>query len=353
MSTKIEWANETWNPIVGCTKVSPGCDHCYAERMATRLRSMSKKWDNAGRNIFHMSAMGQYSEVISDDNKWTGKTAFNNETILKPLRWRNPRRIFVCSMGDLFHESVPLEWIDKVMVIAALMPKHTFMILTKRPERMKDYFFEDKNKLIERWESACYDIGISDKHDDIDMPPCWVFNRAQDEWPLKNLWLGVTTENQEQADKRIPILLQIPAAKRFISVEPMLGPIDLTDIQIGNQLANVLSGVGDISPLMHTIDWVICGGESGPRARPMHPHWVRLLRDLCYVTKARFTFKQWGEWIQLDKKHAMIEGEIVLGIDGKEYIMAGDHLKPVIMKKVGKKASGRELEGKIYDYYPA
>jgi protein gp37 len=310
MSTKIEWCEETWNPIIGCTKVSPGCDNCYAEKMAYRLAAMGIK--NAVPE-----GIGRYVRVIKG-RKWDGTTDFDNVAILKPLSWRKPKTIFVCSMGDLFHAEVPFAWVDKVMAIAALSPRHTFILLTKRPARMKDYFNKKKNKLVQAWEDASYDMGLSDNHEDVDAPPCYIFNRAESEWPLKNVWIGVTAENQEQAEKRIPILYTIPAVKRFISVEPMLSHIDLA--------------------LNYDIDWVICGGESGPRARPMHPDWVRSLRDQCQAADTPFFFKQWGEWYP-DKK----------GIyRNSQSMIFGD----TVVHRVGKKAAGSTIDGKQFKEYP-
>src|ERR1035437_3746277 len=229
MSTKIEWCTETWNPIVGCTRVSPGCDHCYAERMAHRLKSMEEKYDGAGKNIFHRSSSVPYSLVVSEKGRWNGKIVDFEEGYRKPLSWKKPRMIFICSMGDLFHSEVPFIWVDKVMSIAALCPMHTFIILTKRPVRMKNYFEMGKDTLIGRWEDAIYEMGLSDKNDDPDAPACYMHNRLQDEWPMKNVWLGVTAENQMRANERVPILLSIPAAKRFVSVEPMLSNVDLVN----------------------------------------------------------------------------------------------------------------------------
>lgn len=271
MSTKIEWCTETWNPIVGCTKVSPGCDHCYAERMAKRLKVMSEKFDGKGNNIFHRSASGPYADVVSQNGRWNGRTTFIPSALEKPLSWKKPRMIFVCSMGDLFHDTVSFSNILEVMFIANKCPQHTFLLLTKRPERMKEFFTE------------------------------WASNPFFE--PLPNVWLGVTAENQMRANERVPILLSIPAAKRFVSVEPMLTQIDLVNV------------FGDApwtpgSRQLGFIDWVICGGESGPGARPMDPDWVRILQSVCHCAGVPFFFKGWGG---VNKKAA---GAL---LDGKKY----------------------------------
>ncbi len=231
MSTKIEWAEETWNPIIGCSHASPGCDHCYAERMAGRLSNIPAQYENYSKVV----RWGQHpkTDMYYGLGQWNGETHLVEFAIQKPFHWKKPRRIFICSMGDLFHETVPFEWIDKVMVWATIATQHTFMVLTKRPERMKEYFSREREEIADGLEKACYDIGIS-FDDDPDSAACYVWNRINGVtakettgWPLTNLWIGVTAENQEQADKRIPILQHIPAAKRFVSIEPMLGPVDL------------------------------------------------------------------------------------------------------------------------------
>jgi len=273
---KIGWLNmpgykpETWNPIVGCSKVSPGCDNCYAERMANRL-TYALGGVGTGKN---QDAWIAYSDVISK-GKWNGKTALIKSQLTKPSGWKTPRMIFVCSMSDLFHESVPFEWLLKVFIRIQENPQHLFIVLTKRPEIMAEK--------IKRF----YNVSP---------------NILSDYASLPNLWIGVTAENQEQANKRIPILLQIPAAKRFVSIEPMLGPIDFYDIVINTEFYHTLKGFGDISGgdfgLVNgpKLDWVICGGESGNKARPMHPDWVRSLRDQCKAAGTPFFFKQWGTW---------------------------------------------------------
>jgi protein gp37 len=245
MSTKIEWCTETWNPIVGCTKISPGCDNCYAEKMATRLAGMAIK------NVVP-DTIGKYVKVIKG-RKWDGTVAFDEITLTKPLKWKKPRLIFVCSMGDLFHENVKENWIDQVIDVIEHCPQHTFIILTKRPVSMKEYFQDNH---FYGWEIP------------------------------KNIWLGVTAENQMRANERIPILLSIPAAKRFVSVEPMLTKINLINVyQTQDQNEHKQLGY---------IDWVICGGESGPGARPIDPEWVRFIQVQCKVAEIPFFFKGWG-----------------------------------------------------------
>jgi protein gp37 len=222
--TEIAWTDATWNPVSGCTQASPGCDHCYAARLAKRLPVA-----HAGGRPF--------SEVVC-----------HPERLDVPIRWRKPRRIFVCSMGDLFHDGVPFDFVDSVWGRMLLANQHTFQVLTKRPAKMLEYLS------TRRWTPDG-----------------------------SNVWLGVTAEDQQRADERIPLLLQCPAAVRLVSVEPMLGPVDL-------------SGYGWMRGLLTEprISWVICGGESGSGARPMHPAWARSLRDQCSAAGVPFFFKQQG-----------------------------------------------------------
>lgn len=210
--TTIEWTEATWNPVTGCSKISPGCAHCYAERMARRLQ-----------------AMGQ-------PNYRDGFAVRTHAHMLKvPASWAKPRMVFVNSMGDLFHEEVPVEFIESVFSVMRDTPRHTFQLLTKRADRLAAV-------------------------------------APQLLWP-DNVWMGVTVEDNEHVD-RVDLLRTVPAHVRFLSIEPLLGPLPNLD------LANM--------------DWVIVGGESGPGARPMNGQWVTPIRDLCVSSDIRFFFKQWG-----------------------------------------------------------
>jgi protein gp37 len=247
-NTGIEWTGATWNPVTGCTKVSPGCDHCYAETIAHRFAGTKAYPDGF-------------------------KPTLRPERLDQPLRWRKPRRIFVNSMADLFHDDVPDEYIAEVFTTMGRAAQHTFQILTKRHARMRS--------LLQRWTSReptwVRPDGIIDVNEmplDADPSAAWVGQRP---WPLSNVWLGVSVENQQWADIRIPALLDTPAAVRFLSCEPLLGPINLGE------------------PADTRVDWVIVGGESGRGARPMHPDWARSLRDQCTAAGVPFLFKQWGE----------------------------------------------------------
>jgi protein gp37 len=277
MTSNIEWTNETWNPVVGCSLASPGCTNCYAMKMAGRLEAM-------GVESYQGTTQKSKAGFV-----WTGKVNFNEAALLKPFKWKKPRLIFVNSMSDLFHPAVPDEVIDKVFAVAALCPQHTFQILTKRSARMREYCNDpqtpERIALIIIEQASDWSI----KGEDWLKP---LGNRAKEEdpsfvgWPLPNVWLGVSVEDQARADERIPDLLDTPAAVRFLSCEPLLGPINITSIA-PRPSAEDLKYWPSTMPLPYPpewgclpwIDWIIAGGESGHGARPMHPDWARSLRD--------------------------------------------------------------------------
>lgn len=295
MATKIEWCEETWNPITGCTKVSSGCKNCFAERMAKRLA-------------------GRFGYPADDPFGVTYQPGRLDE----PMRWRKPRRIFICSMGDLFHEKVAFPYINRVFARIAMAPYHTFLILTKRPERMRHYMTgENRIKIVQTF-------------------PCDVGNIR---WPLRNVWIGTSVENQAAADERIPHLLNTPAAVRFVSAEPLLGPI-----------------LFDFAPERFNereIDWMIVGGESGPKARPMHPLWVKGIRDQCVEAGVPFLFKQWGEWQWVTYTDQHGNPMLCITPGPKEVVLHdGNNTNRVNMKRVGKKAAGREFDGREWSEYP-
>ena len=300
--TKIEWTDATWNPVTGCSVVSPGCTHCYAMKLAgTRLRHHPTR---AG--LTHETKAGPV---------WNGEVRFNEKQLLEPLGWKRPRMIFVCAHGDLFHESVPDEWIDQVFAVMALCPQHTFQVLTKRPERMRAYLQPGRATPV-----GMEALGLtmqqlaSNPNSNVGNGVMLTGDIAHlAVWPLPNVWLGTSVEDQRRADERIPHLLRTPAAVRFLSAEPLLGPVDLTLLQpaerdrmFGFELVDSLRGVHSHVPRQLPspprrepttgLAWVIVGGESGPGARPMHPEWARSLRDQCAAAGVPFFFKQWGNW---------------------------------------------------------
>lgn len=346
--TKIEWTDTTWNPVTGCTKVSEGCEHCYIER--------TPPFRMEGRR-FHLPVIGGSTGV-----------RLHEDRLGQPLHWRKPRKVFVNSLADLFHEDVPDTYIARIFAVMAAAPTHTFQVLTKRHARMRsllrsDEFVADVRR--QRWHFP---------HTVVTTGP---------EWPLPNVWLGVSVESQKWADLRIPALLDTPAAVRWLSCEPLLGPVDLR-AWLSDDPVHFFHRQEDI-------DWVVVGGESGPGARPMHPEWARSLRDQCDAESVPFLFKQWGEWgpapwvvrvcdpaigwhgteaeLAAAKANAESRGAThVYASWAHEYghdlyepphkpwsaertLLTDPHHAP--MRKWGKKAAGRELDGRTHDEYPA
>jgi protein gp37 len=308
--TKIEWSDSVWNPVVGCSIVSPGCTNCYAMKMAARIERMSYRGEfreelgetiNVGRSHYDGTTQSSKAGPV-----WTGKVAMAPEHILTvPLRWKRPRRIFVNSMGDLFHESVPDAWIDRVFAVMALAPQHTFQVLTKRSKRMREYLTDSKAYCrilraadpLRVWRPALGGVSISN-------PADAAF------WP--HVWIGVSAEDQTRADERRDDLFALAGYgwKSFVSYEPALGPVDWTRWGF--------------------MDWLISGGESGRGARPSHPDWHRAARDFCADRGIAYFFKQWGEFSPDDP--------------------APHH---TAMNRVGKKAAGRLLDGVEHNEMPA
>ncbi|SCD25542.1 DUF5131 family protein [Brucella inopinata] len=296
--THIEWTDATWNPITGCSVVSPGCTNCYAMKLAgTRLHH-------------HPSRMG-LTVPSKTGPVWNGNVRLNREWLTQPLEWKKPRMVFVCAHGDLFHEDVPDDWIDQVFAIMALASHHTFQVLTKRADRMRDYLTANDARHRPR-KDAVEVTGMNMVMEGLVQQP------KPTSWPLPNVWLGVSVEDQARAEERIPALLDTPATIRWVSAEPLLGPVDLDCIKIPGVISPLDSlraeAYADIAHGQYSgqrmycglkygcgrgIDWVVAGGESGKGARPMHPDWARSLRDQCAAAGVPFFFKQWGNWHQV------------------------------------------------------
>jgi protein gp37 len=288
--SKIEWTDETWNPVVGCSLVSPACTNCYAMAMAARLERMSPSSHYVGT-----------TKVVNGKAVWTGVLKQAPESVLlKPLTLKKPRRIFVNSMSDLFHESIPDEWIDIVFAVMALAPQHTFQVLTKRPKRMRGYV-ESANARVAQQVYDMAQVGQPLEHLGLTFAPRESPSLSIEKWPLRNVWLGVTAEDQRRAAARMPDLLVTPAAFRFVSCEPLLGAIDLRSLDIngeaeldalnptspadcwreqwapevtGTSLEEAIEGFEDwgfsyppSDKPAPRLDLVIAGGERGPGAR--------------------------------------------------------------------------------------
>jgi protein gp37 len=287
--TKIEWTDATWGPILGCDKISPGCASCYAVLTCWRLQH------NPNPKIAAQYA-GLVEKLPNGKLNWTGRINLIEERLTQPLHWREPRRVFVNSQSDLFHDKVPDEFIDRIFAVMALCPQHTFQILTKRPERMREYLARDEESRKDAIGQAAYD-----DHGEM-------FSGAPDcgegfhylEWPLPNCWLGVSVENQQTADSRVPLLLQTPAAVRWVSAEPLLGPIDLTRVD-GGAIDRDAAGItldaltgGRASSTPWHLNWVVVGGESGPGARRFKVGWARSIVAQCEAAGVPCFVKQIG-----------------------------------------------------------
>jgi len=366
--THIEWTDATWNIVTGCSVVSPGCTNCYAMKLAgTRLRDHPSR-----KGLTIASKAGPV---------WNGQVRFNAEWLDQPLRWTKPRRIFVAAHGDLFHDGVTDDQLDQIFAVMALTPQHTYQVLTKRPERMRAYL-SDKYRwamMVEHFSR----MGAELSRDHFALV-----------LPLPNVWLGVSVEDQTRADERIPVLLDTPAALRWISAEPLLGSVDLSTIDVDGESTldalkaptwqelldewpesdvfeetklesfldwHRLSALPD-GPAHKVIDWVVAGGESGAGARPMHPDWARQLRDQCAAVGVPFLFKQWGDWTP----GVNACGSVNRTVETAEWYNDAWHFAKVTPRvsqemhadyepdlfRVGKRAAGRLLDGLLHDAFP-
>lgn len=347
--TGIEWTDATWNPIAGCTIVSKGCTNCYAMRVAARMAAMGQ------------AKYAGLTKTVNGNPVWTGKIAVAGKSFHQPLRWTKPRRIFVNSMSDLFHEAVPETTIDAVFAIMAMTPQHTYQVLTKRPDRMKAYL-SDSRRLTRVAVAACL-INEGQRPDLTSSQISAMTMAKEPKWPLLNAWLGVSVENQATADERIPLLLDTPAHVRWISAEPLLGSIDLTAIK-----QTVSPGYfGDCLTWYHQphcdryavryprLNWVVVGGESGPGARPMHPKWASQLRDQCLAADTGFFFKQWGDWAPRDEWDPRATHKMVaIDRNGREidHDTAPQDVGGQRFARVGKHAAGATLYGLEFREWP-
>jgi protein gp37 len=349
-TSSIEWTDATWNPITGCSVLTSGCARCYAMTLA------------GGRMQNHPSRRG-LTVMTSAGPVWTGEVRFNEPWLCEPLGWGKPRRIFVCAHGDLFHENVPDAWIDRVFAVMALRPDHSFQVLTKRAARMRAYITDPDTP--RRIFAAL--AGVAPASADTAWRHWVTGMRLQmaaeriAAWPLANVWLGVSAEDQETANFRVAELLKTPAAVRYVSAEPLLGGIDFTRIATlvykGCELVDALAGVGKDFLGVETvrglprIDQVIVGGESGPRARPSpHPAWVLAIRDACVGAGVAFFFKQWGDW----KPCEADDGEWPIDANTCGRLQLDGRLGPDgwPMQRVGKKFAGRQLAGLEWNEQP-
>lgn len=376
--TGIEWCDATWNVVTGCTRVSPGCDHCYIPTTAP-FRMVGRKFDGQGP--------GSSTGLV-----------FHPERFQWPLSWTRPRRIFVNSLSDLFHEDVPDQFIARMFAVMGLASRHTFQILTKRHGRMRSLLSSpafriavlDQAYLMVRGEVEGVRVPKPAVDSYLEGLRAALAHKAPGPgldvlpYPLPNVHLGVSVEDQQRADLRIPALLETPAAVRFLSCEPLLGPVDLSlTACVPTARHHGRRGDPDCPETLHHhhdakcsalfsypagagvrdtgIDWVIVGGESGRDARPMHPQWARDLRDQCTNAGVPFLFKQYGEWApgfrnSLMSKHRWQYESIRFAPDGTVYRADQPDLYSYPgmeqLLRVGKHKAGRELDGRTWDEYP-
>lgn len=325
--TDIEWTDATWQIVTGCDIVSPGCTNCYAMRLA------------GGRLQHHPSREG-LTKIVNGKPVWTGEVRFNRDWLKEPLGWTRPRMIFVAAHGDLFHEKVERHWLDQIFAVMALAKQHTFQVLTKRPELAARYTSGNTTMLPQQ--RVAQEMRKLDPR-----------SGGRLTWPLPNVWIGTSVEDQKRA-VRLYQMHGVQAAVKWASFEPLLGPIDARNIVVP---ANLVAGGGPsigtfdaLTGVMHfetgrdldyqPLGWAVVGGESGPGARPMHPDWARQLRDDCTTAGTPYFFKQHGSWMPVRAAGIYENAERIDYADG------------TAMVRVSKKIAGRLLDGVEHNGMP-
>lgn len=314
-NSKIEWTTHTFNPWEGCQKVGPGCDNCYAEARDVRFTGGTHWGSGAPRRR-------------TSKANWAKPMKWNRDSRDNVLRGYPRPRVFCASLADVFDNAVDQQWRADLFDLIRITPNLDWLLLTKRPGNIAKM-----------------------------LPAGW-----GDGWP--NVWLGCTVVNQEEADRDIPKLLAVPAAVRFLSMEPLLGPVDLTEIAIprpdlrASVVFDVLRGTGGFDRPLGKLDWVIVGGESGPHARPMHPDWARSLRDQCVAAGVPFLFKQWGEWGPSTPEEAHLNPHSGWRcFKGHPHVPRAEELYSengaAFIERKGKKAAGRKLDGVEWSQFPS
>lgn len=346
--SKIQWTEETWNPLAGCDPISSGCKNCYAATMAKRLGAMAEADIAAGRDP------GGKRKYIGTAERRGGVDVFNGLVVLdpksldEPQSWKRPRTIFVNSMSDLFHKRVPDEYIDQVFAVMYECQWHTFQILTKRADRLPAYL-NSCDRILRIAGAAWRRLEARAPEKAAVLRPQDVAADIAAMWPLKNVWLGVSIENQKRAEQRVMPLLTADAAVRFVSCEPLLSSIYLRllpwkDCAIDAMTGDAFDRVRDRKVAeINKLDWVIAGGETGPR--PCHPDDVRGLRDQCQATGTKFFFKQWGTWQPI----STTDGRQILPLPTMRY----DTAKRTCFLRAQKHNKHRLLDGREWNEMPS
>jgi protein gp37 len=299
--SEIAWTDTIWNPLAGCTRKSAACRQCYAES-ATAESARDGGWGQG------------FAEIGEAGAAWTGTVALREDRLTLPLGLEHPSRIFVNSLSDLFHESLDVATIDTVFAVMASAPHHVFQVLTKRPKTMQPYLADAATPARIALKMA--ELGHAG---------------TIEAWPLPNVWLGVTAENQKEADRRIPLLLATPAAVRWVAAEPLLEALDLKP---GTWLK---ASAADRDSTKPKLDWIVAGGEISAAAQPCHPDWARGLRDQCVRADTPFFWTQWGEHIP------------ATGVEERAVA------EPARMtwERIGAGAPSRRLDGRMHEAFPA
>jgi protein gp37 len=317
-NSKIEWTDHTFNPWRGCTKVSPGCANCYAETLSHRNPAVLGEWGKGKPRVPASEAM--WRQPLKWDKAQAAHQSFMEGTAARP-------RAFCASLADWLDDEAPIEWLARLLSLIRNTPNLDWLLLTKRPQNWSE-------------QMASVIRASADNAHHAKWPHAGAM-LAEDWWvkgnPPPNVWIGTSVEDQTRADERIPQLLQIPAKVRFLSCEPLLGPVELLDTETGWPFFD-LSG-------HRSLHWIIAGGESGTHARPMHPAWARSLRDQCQGTGVPFLFKQWGEWLPGCQYQ---EGDLERFKEKAQHSFDLD----THSRWVGKKAAGRQLDGRTHDQFP-
>ena len=369
-NSKINWTDASWNPLVGCSKVSEGCRNCYAMTMAARIANAAQErrrqchfsdgrdvtqTQEAYMNVVTWQKGGRNRENLDDVALpiWNNRVVLLGDDAIKlPLRWEKPRRICVNSMADLFHADVPFEFIDKVFAVMGLSRRHTYQVLTKRPDRMAEYV-KSRSRSIDYWETAARSLGYTFKFQGVDGN-----TYSTCPYPLPNVLLGTSTEDQKTADDRLHHVADLYDIgwSTFLSIEPMIGPVNLSDACYAGLRLPMTEGLG--------LSWVIVGGESGPNARPMLPEWAQRVRDDCKANAVPFFFKQWGEWApgyaaandyqwnRTTRVAWWFNDEWTYGEQTPKQMEEGHRDDEPDVNRIGRRAAGRWLDGETHDEYP-